>query len=112
MGDINPLDTESILTHLRELAETENLRVTVHAQQEMAAEDISVEDILNLICDGQIIENYPTHRHGPYGLLVGKTIDGRNLHVVCTTTAPTLIIITAYIPLPPRWTSPTERGDQ
>ncbi len=36
-------------------------------------------------------------------------VQGRTLHIVCTTAQATLIIITVYEPLPPKWTTPTQR---
>ncbi|MBM4122800.1 MAG: DUF4258 domain-containing protein [Nitrospira sp.] len=60
----------------------------------------------------QVIENYPEHRRGPCCLLNGQTERGRPLHIVCTTAQPSLIIITAYEPRPPKWVTPTQRRQE
>ena len=88
------------------------LRVTQHAQQEMAEEEILLEDLLEALrsSSGQLLENYPEHRRGPCCLVNGYTQAGRALHVVCTTAVPLLIVITVYEPKPPKWITPTRRG--
>lgn len=85
-------------------------RVTQHAQQEMTEEAVSLDEVLDVLIGGQVLEDYSEHRRGACCLLGGVTEQGRPLHVVCTTTQPLLIIITVYQPKPPRWATPTERG--
>ena len=98
-----------ILNRIRTLATSGNVRVTQHAQIEMAEEDFVLEDVFEAIENGRILENYPDHKRGACCLLGGRNRDERDLHVVCTTENPILIIITVYEPLPPKWVTPTER---
>ncbi len=88
---------------------SEAIRVTQHARQEMAAEQITLDEVIAAIADGQILEDYPEHQRGACCLLYGCTHQGRPLHIVCTTTQPLLVIITVYVPLPPKWVSATRR---
>jgi len=97
------------LEQIRSQADTENIRITQHAQQEMAEEGIVLNEVLEAIATGQILENYPEHRRGACCLLNGVTKEGRPLHIVCTTARPVLIIITVYQAKPPKWTTPTQR---
>ncbi|MCJ7674545.1 MAG: DUF4258 domain-containing protein [Sedimentisphaerales bacterium] len=97
------------LEEIRAQADTENIRITQHAQQEMAEEGIALNEVLEAIATGQILENYPEHRRGACCLLNGVTKEGRPLHIVCTTARPVLIIITVYQAKPPKWTTPTQR---
>ncbi|MCZ7668999.1 MAG: DUF4258 domain-containing protein [Chloroflexi bacterium] len=69
---IDPLDLTSILTHLRNQIQVENVRITIHAQQEMLEEAISLDDVYTAIQAGRIIENYPEHRRGACCLILGK----------------------------------------
>lgn len=85
------------------------IRITQHAQKEMDAEEITLDEVLEAIADGQILEHYTEHRRGPCCLLNGRTYKGRPLHIVCTTAQPLLIIITVYEPLPPKWIHPKQR---
>jgi Domain of unknown function (DUF4258) len=110
MNELDVTDVEAALEQIRAQAQTENVRITVHAQQEMVDEDISLEQVLQAITTGQILENYPQHRCGACCLVNGLTQHGRPLHVVCTTAQPVLILITTYEPKPPKWITPTQRG--
>lgn len=110
MSDFDPNDVESAIDNIRHLARAEEYRVSQHAHQEMVEEAISLEEILEAIESGEILENYPEHRRGPCCLVGGRTPLGRHLHLVCTTTSTTLIIITAYEPLMPKWLTPTQRN--
>ncbi|MEX0701430.1 MAG: DUF4258 domain-containing protein [Planctomycetales bacterium] len=84
--------------------------MTQHVQQEMIEEGISLDEVLEAVGCGEIVENYPHHRRGACCLLHGTTAGGRPLHVVCTTSKPLLIMITVYEPKPPKWITPTERA--
>src|SRR5438067_920843 len=103
------MNDADLLTAIQHLAANEQIRITTHAHQEMTAEAISLDDVIHAISTGQIIENYPTHRRGACCLVNGVDSTGRPIHVVCTSNQPTLIIITAYLPRPPKWLSPTQR---
>jgi hypothetical protein len=106
----DPTDLEVVIRNIRALIQSQTFRISVHAHQEMAEEDISLEAILEAIDTGTILENYPHHRRGSCCLVHGLTRAGRNLHIVCTTIQPLLVIITVYVPLPPKWVTPTQRG--
>ena len=112
MPPIDAHDLPAILRHIRELAAAEQMRVTQHAQQEMVEDDATLDDVLAAIQSGEILENYPEHRRGACCLLGGYTEQQRPLHVVCTTVHPVLIVITVYEPKPPKWATPTERGQR
>ncbi len=101
--------SKAVLEQIRAQADVDNIRITQHAQQEMAEENITVDEVLEAIAVGKILENYPKHRRGACCLLNGLTKNGRALHIVCTTVRPMLIIITVYEPKPPKWTTPTQR---
>ncbi len=109
MQEVDVTDWEAVLERIRAQADVENIRITQHAQQEMVEEDIILDEVLEAIATGHVLENYPEHRRGACCLLNGLTEDGRSLHVVCTTARPTLIIITVYEPKPPKWVTPTQR---
>ncbi len=107
--EVDVTDAQAVLARLQAHARAETLDFTLHAQQEMTAEAIGPEDVLHAIVAGQVLENYPTHQRGACCLLHGQSAQGRPLHVVCTTARATLVIITVYQPLPPKWTTPTQR---
>lgn len=102
-------DPQSILSAIRSLASTGNVKLTRHAQEEMVAEAVTVDDLLHVIGTACVLEDYPAHRRGACCLLYGTDRSGRDVHVVCTTANPVLIIITVYLPRPPKWISATQR---
>ena len=103
-------DLEEALERIRTQAIAEDIRITQHAQQGMIEEDIVLDEVLEAIVEGQILEDYPEHRRGACCLLNGITRSGRPIHVVCTTARTVLIIITVYEPKPIKWVTPTQRG--
>lgn len=91
-------------------AATGNLRLTLHAHREMVEEEITLNELLEAIESGQVLEYYPEHRRGACCLVSGTSVGGRPLHIVSTTAHPVLIIITAYEPKGPGWVNPMERN--
>ncbi len=110
MSGIDPTDESTVLDHIRLQAANRRYRLSLHARREMQHEDITLAELFEATVAGQIVENYPHHGRGACCLLYGVTEAGRDLHIVCTTTAPEMIIITVYVPLPPKWTTPLQRG--
>ncbi|MEJ2702813.1 MAG: DUF4258 domain-containing protein [Sedimentisphaerales bacterium] len=53
------VNENTILRQIHTQADAENIRITQHAQQEMAEEGITLDEVLEAIVTGQIIENYP-----------------------------------------------------
>ena len=109
MDEFNFGDLEKIFNQIRVQVKEENVRITQHAQQEMVEEEITLDEVLDAISEGQILENYPHHRRGACCLVNGFTHKGRPIHIVCTTARPMLIIITVYEPKPQKWETPTQR---
>lgn len=66
---------------------------------------IRVDEVLQTLETGEIIEAYPEDKPYASCLVLGRTAEGRPLHVVC---APVrvenrLIVVTTYQPDPERW---------
>jgi hypothetical protein len=97
------------LGRIRAWVSAEDFRITQHAHQEMGEEGITLDQVLEAIQGGQILENYPEHRRGACCLINGRTRGNRPIHIVCTTAHPPVIIITVYEPKPPNWVTPTQR---
>lgn len=110
MSGADPADQPAILARIRAQAAEGAIRVSEHAAGKLVKEAVTHAELLAAIADGRILENYPTYFKGPCCLLYGNTGGGRPLHIVCSTTAPELVIITVYEPTPPKWLSPTRRG--
>ena len=48
---------DAVLVRIQEQASAKNFRVTQHAQVEMDAEEITLDELLATIASGQILEN-------------------------------------------------------
>ncbi len=113
MIDVN--DEKSILSRIQEQARAGNYELTLHARHEMVTEAtgrVRLEEMLQAIQSGAILENYPNFYKGPCCLLLGHTDEGRPLHIVCSTSLDMLVFITVYEPTPPDWAKPTKRGSK
>ncbi len=92
-------------------ARKDKFELSEHAQQEAAAEQISVDDIAHAILTGQELEPYPNDPRGSSCLMVGQDESHRWIHVLCGNFDwENLLIITAYLPQPPKWKDPFTRG--
>jgi len=59
-------------------------------------------EIVEAVVNGAIIEAYLEDKYGPSCLILGRTSQGRPLHVQCSL-PPTVWIITLYEPDPEEW---------
>lgn len=89
-------------------------RFTDHARREMENEPLGLiraEEVLHVLDTGEIIEEYPDDQPYPSCLILGRTVTGRPLHVVCApvSSESRLIVITTYQPEPSRWESDYRR---
>ena len=85
-----------------------NCRFTDHARKEMEEEPlghIHLEEVLQIIETGEIIEQYLDDTPYASCLLLGYTRSGRPLHLVCAPVSAEerLIVVTTYQPDPIRW---------
>ena len=81
---------------------------TKHAKQEMLGEErgaITEGEVFEAIQIGESIESYPDDEPYPSILVLGKTGQGRTIHIVCAYSEldELAIVITAYEPDPSRW---------
>jgi len=86
------------------LCKTQSIRWTEHILQRMFRRNISMDDVVSVLINGEIIEQYPTDYPFPSCLVLGHTKVGKKLHVVCGSDGTELWLITAYIPNPAEWT--------
>ena len=110
MSDGSPSDSEKTKARIVEQIQSGQLRVTLHAHQEMVAKNYSLDDALAALPQSKLLEDYPGHKRGACALFNGVTPDGQPVHIVCTTDNPVLIVITVYEPKPPKWLTPTQRN--
>jgi hypothetical protein len=75
-----------------------------HAIRRMFEREISADDVLSILRDGQTIESYPDDKPYPSRLILG-TRESRPMHVVIADNLAddTKIVITVYEPDPVLW---------
>jgi hypothetical protein len=83
-----------------------------HSDQERQNDNLTVPEIEEALQRGIILEQYEDVGRGESCLVAGFTDTGKPIHVVCGTRDDWLVIITIYIPKPPKFKTPYERGKE
>ena len=89
---------ERILNQLREKIRTRQYVMTIHADEEMDEDELSIFDVESVILSGKIIERQKDQGTGEWKYLVkGESLAGKSV-VTVTKIGPTgkLIFITTY----------------
>jgi hypothetical protein len=78
---------------------------SLHALNEMNSEReiITMNEVMLVIRNGEIIEDYPEDKRGHSCLMYNLTDKERPVHVVCSPKDNYLVIITAYVPTADKW---------
>lgn len=90
---------ERILKQMRESVRALQYVMTIHAEEEMSGDDLSIFDLEQAILTGQIVERQKDAETGEWKYLVkGKSVEG-NAVVSVSKLSPTgkLVIITVYV---------------
>ena len=82
--------------------------VSAHADQEAADENIDIAEIRDAILRDEVLEQYSDTGRGPSCLILGF-VHGRPIHVVCGWRGEKVVIVTVYIPRPPKFVDPWTR---
>jgi Domain of unknown function (DUF4258) len=94
----------AVIDEIREKIEAEQFEFSKHAVDQSIIRRISVQEIREIFADAEVIEDYPKDKYGPSCLILGKTREGRPLHIQCSyPLRPLIKIITLYEPDPDLW---------
>lgn len=69
-----------------------------------------ISEVLEAVENGIIIEMYKDTGRGASCLVAGYSAQGKPIHVVCAELNERIVIMTVYIPIPPKFKSIYERG--
>lgn len=83
-----------------------------HGDQERQNDNLTLSEIEEAILRGKILEKYEDTGRGKSCLVTGFTDKGKPIHLVCGQRGDQLVIITVYIPQPPKFKTAYERGEQ
>lgn len=81
-----------------------------HADMERMNDNLLISEVEEAIIGGSVLETYPNDKRGGSCLIVGFTKSGKPIHSVCGHSNDMLVIITVYIPTPPKFVNPWERS--
>ena len=102
------------IEEIKEKIRHNEYEISLHAEKERYAEDITISDLETAISNGEILEDYFDDPRGKSCLILGYS-QNRPIHIVCGHTSINWIrIITVYIPKPPKWIDErtrTKRGN-
>ena len=79
-----------------------------HADHERCADHLTVAQVKTAILQGQLLETYPDTGRGESCLILGFA-EGTPIHVVCGESGDKVVVITVYIPAPPKFIDPWTR---
>ena len=77
--------------------------ISQHAFKRLRERSITINDILNGIRTGEIIEDYPGDYPYPSCLVLGFSVNNTHIHIVCGVGDNKLWIISAYNPTLEKW---------
>lgn len=80
-----------------------------HAEIERKAEALTFAQVEEALLNGQVLEQYPDTGRGESCLVVGFT-GKKPVHAVCGWRGEKVVLITVYIPRPPKFIDPWTRG--
>ncbi|GAB4578822.1 MAG: hypothetical protein Fur0022_15590 [Anaerolineales bacterium] len=104
------MDEATILSFIQHAVKTDQVKISLHAAEEALAEEITRSEIEEVLLSAQILEDYSDWWLGARCLLYGKTKQRRDIHIVSSYHSLPITIVTVYIPQPPKWKTPIERG--
>lgn len=94
------------IDHIRKLVTAAEARISEHGYDELAADGLTVREIVAGITNAVLIEDYPDYPKGPSILVLQHDTAGRPVHVVWGIpkgyTSPA-VLVTAYRPDPEKW---------
>lgn len=82
-----------------------------HGDIERQNDNLTIQEIEEALFNGRILEKYKDDNRGASCLVVGFTEEGKPIHIIFGIRGDWPVIITVYIPRPPKFKTPYERGE-
>ena len=94
------------LRQVQELVAQSTILISDHGYDELASDDIFVQDVIEGVANAAVIEDYPDYHKGPCVLVLQFDKLGQPIHVVwgILRESSHAVVVTGYRPDPQRWT--------
>lgn len=101
------------IDQFRKLNKPDSMVMTQHSRKRLSERGIRIQDIINAVDTGEIIEEYPEDHPFPSCLILGQS-ETKAIHVVASISDGMINLITAYIPDSERWEADwkTRKGER
>ena len=94
------------LERIRELVTRREVQISDHGYDELADDDLFVDDLLGSLAAAVVVEDYPDYHKGPCVLVLQQDGQDQPVHVVWgipKDASSPAVLVTAYRPDPARW---------
>ena len=91
-----------LIDQFKELNMPERMVLTQHSRKRFSERNIKIQDVVNTINDGEIIEDYPDDYPFPSCLILGKS-EEKVIHIVASINESMIYLITADVPDSDKW---------
>jgi len=88
----------------------QHYRYSRHGDRERQNDGLTLLEVEQAILSGRILEHYPDTGRGESCLVAGFADNGKPVHVVCGSQSDWMVVVTVYVPTPPKFLTPFERG--
>jgi hypothetical protein len=106
---------KGICEQIKALVERGDVQISDHGYDELAADVISVRDVVTGLSGAEVLEEYPDYSKGPSVLVLEYNAKGDPIHAVWgipKSAEGPAVLVTAYRPDPLRWTKDFRRRKQ
>ena len=84
---------------------------SLHGDRERQNDNLTIAEVEEALKRGIILEQYTDTGRGESCLVAGFTQSGKPIHIVCGKRNHGLVIVTVYIPRPPKFLNPFQRSE-
>lgn len=91
------------LETLRKANRPETIAITEHARIRLIEREITINDVVACITNGELIKQYEDDKPFPSCLILGMAVNKKYIHVVVSYDEEYIHLITAYYPNAEQW---------
>jgi hypothetical protein len=98
------------LEWIRGCVAAQSYRYSRHGDKERQNDGLTLFEVEQALLSGRILEQYPDTGRGESCLVAGFSDSGKPVHSVCGRMGDGMVVVTVYVPMPPKFKTPFERG--